>query len=289
MDRRSISLSGLADYYPRRCRWQALLTAWSSGGRFRLAMALMLGISLLGSLPAMAKTPGEVGSIAAEGFDHYTLALTWHPGFCATRHDPPRECREASLRRGSETGFVLHGLWPSLPHRLDQRGVERQRWRRQGCFIERERPAGGFCGHPTLGLNEGLDAQLDVVMPGRASCLGRYQYAKHAACLRLSAEDLFGASVALVEAVNASVFTDFVVTQRGGEVRRNDLISAFESAFGEGRGRALRLECGGGGNRLLTEVRIGIDAQRLTDFPAPESLVRLGLGNCPARVKIAAF
>ncbi|GED23552.1 ribonuclease I [Halomonas halmophila] len=252
-------------------------------------MALMLGISLLGSLPALAKTPGEAAPIEARGFDHYTLALTWHPGFCATRHDPPRECREARLRRGSEAGFVLHGLWPSLPHQLEERGVERQHWWRKGCFIERERTSGGFCEHPPLGLSEALDTQLDAVMPGRASCLGRYQYAKHASCLRLSAEDLFETSVALVEAVNASVFTDFVVTQRGGEVRRNDLIDAFESAFGEGKGRALRLECGGDGNRLLTEVRIGIDAQRLTDFPAPESLVKLGLGDCPATIEIAAF
>ena len=61
----------------------------------------------------------------------------------------------------------------------------------------------------------------------------------------------------------------------------------FEAAFGEGTGRALRLECRGRGNRLLTEIRIGIDAEALERFPAADSLVRLGRGRCARRVRIA--
>ncbi|MDT8893098.1 ribonuclease I [Halomonas sp. I1] len=258
---------------PPARRWQALLSI------------LLLGVALFGASPARAEVP----SIAASGFDHYTLALTWHPGFCASRSRPPRECREPELRRGTEQGFVLHGLWPSLPHRLSERGVERRHWWRQGCFIEHERPEGGFCRHPALELPDDLAGELDSVMPGRASCLGRYQYAKHAACLNVTAEDLFDTSVALVEAVNASAFADFLVIHRGGEVARNALIEAFEAAFGEDTGRALRLECAGRGNRLLTEVRIGIDARSLADFPASSSLVRLGRGDCASRVRIAVF
>ncbi|SHL37830.1 ribonuclease T2 family protein [Halomonas caseinilytica] len=270
-----MSLSPLkrADYYPRGRFWQVLLTI------------LLLGMAWAGASQARAEVP----SIEASGFDHYTLALTWHPGFCASRSRLPRECREPVLRRGTEAGFVLHGLWPSLPHRLSERGVERRRWWRQGCFIERPRPDGGFCRHPDLELSEGLAKDLGDVMPGRASCLGRYQYAKHAACLDVTAEDLFDTSVALVEAVNASAFTDFLVIHRGGEVARNALIEAFEGAFGPGTGRALRLECAGRGNRLLTEVRIGIDARSLAEFPDSGSLVRLGRGDCASRVRIATF
>ncbi|WP_328716917.1 ribonuclease I [Halomonas elongata] len=269
----SLTPAKRADYCPPGRFWQALLPV------------LLSGMLLLGASPAWAEVP----SIEAQGFDHYTLALTWHPGFCASRSRPPRECRDPGLRRGTEEGFVLHGLWPSLPQRLRERGVERRRWWRQGCFIERPRPDGGFCRHPSLELSDELTRELDSVMPGRASCLGRYQYAKHAACLDVAAEDLFDTSVALVEAVNASAFTDFLVIHRGGEVRRNALIEAFEAAFGKGTGRALRLECAGRGNRLLTEVRIGIAARSLENFPAADSLVRLDRGNCATRVRIAAF
>ncbi|MDI5891072.1 ribonuclease T2 family protein [Halomonas rhizosphaerae] len=249
----------------------------------------LLGLAavLLASL-ALAQEPLE--ALPAEGFDHYTLALTWHPGFCESRSRPPRECREADLREGAERGFVLHGLWPSLPERFAERGINRRRWWQEGCFLETPRPDGSFCrAHPPLGLPAPLGEALDATMPGRASCLDRYQYAKHAACLALPEAAYFSASVALVERVNASAFSAFVTLNQGGEVGRNDLINAFEAAFGEGTGRALRLECRGRGNRLLTEVRIGIATERLTQFPAAESLVRQDRGRCATRVRIATF
>ncbi|TDR57040.1 ribonuclease I [Halomonas ventosae] len=248
---------------------------------------LGLAAALLASL-ALAQEPLE--GLPGEGFDHYTLALTWHPGFCASRSRPPRECREPDLREGAERGFVLHGLWPSLPERFAARGVDRRRWWREGCFLETPRPDGSFCrAHPPLDLPAALGEALDAAMPGRASCLDRYQYAKHAACLALPEAGYFSASVALLERVNASAFAAFVTLNQGGEVGRNALINAFEAAFGEDTGRALRLECRGRGNRLLTEVRIGIDAARLAAFPAAESLVRQDRGRCATRVRIATF
>lgn len=251
-----------------------------------LLLGLLGGwLAVTSALPASASSP-----LALDGVDHYTLALTWHPGFCASRSRPPRECREPRLRRGADDGFVLHGLWASLPDDLRERGVTRRDWWRQGCFLETPRPDGGFCrAHAPLALPEALGNRLDRAMPGRASCLDRYQYAKHAACLALPAEALFSTSLELLEAVNDSAFGDFVALHRGGEVGRNALLAAFEAAFGEGTGRALRLECRGRGNRLLTEVRIGIEAEALERFPAADSLVRLGRGRCARRVRIADF
>ncbi|MDZ7851793.1 MAG: ribonuclease I [Halomonas sp.] len=259
---------------------QAIVAGWRGA---------LLGLALLlAALPSLAEGPLE--RLEGEGFDHYTLALTWHPGFCESRSRPPRECREPTLYEGAERGFVLHGLWPSLPERFAERGIDRKRWWQEGCFLATPRPEGSFCrAHPPLDLPEPLGEALDTAMPGRASCLGRYQYAKHAACLALPEASYFAASVALVEAVNESAFGAFVTLNQGGDVKRNALIDAFEAAFGQGTGRALRLECRGRGNRLLTEVRIGIDAERLADFPAAESLVHQDRGRCATRVRIATF
>ncbi|MDR5868459.1 ribonuclease I [Halomonas koreensis] len=245
----------------------------------------MLLLALVLAAPAARGEPPAVA-----GVDRYTLALTWHPGFCASRSRPPRECREPALRRGTADGFVLHGLWAALPDGFRARGVSRRDWRRKGCFLETPRPDGGFCrAHPPLALPETLGRRLDRAMPGRASCLDRYQYAKHAACLALPAPALFETALTLLERVNASAFADFVVLHRGGEVARNALIGAFEAAFGPGTGRSLRLVCRGRGNRLLTEVRIGLAAEALARFPAADGLVRLERGRCAARVRIADF
>jgi len=259
------------------------IASWRRGGRVGLLLALVIGW-------LATTTAAAVPRLETEGVQHYTLALTWHPGFCESRSRPPRECREPALREGAEQGFVLHGLWPSLPARFAARGVDRRRWWREGCFLETPRPEGSFCrAHPPLDLPATLESALDAAMPGRASCLGRYQYAKHAACLELTEEGYFATAVALVEAVNASAFADFVALNQGGEVRRNALIHAFEAAFGEGTDRALRLECGGRGHRLLTEVRIAIAAAHLADFPAAQSLVGQGRGRCATRIRIATF
>ncbi|MFG6178707.1 ribonuclease I [Halomonas sp. THAF12] len=264
---------------------------WTRRACRRPGIALLLGL-LCGWLALASLSPAAraASPLDVEGVDHYTLALTWHPGFCASRSRPPRECREPRLRRGADERFVLHGLWASLPDDLREQGVTRRDWWRKGCFLETPRPDGGFCrSHAPLVLPEALGERLDRAMPGRASCLDRYQYAKHAACLALPAEALFATSLGLLESVNDSAFGDFVALHRGGEVGRNALIGAFEAAFGEDTGRALRLVCRGRGNRLLTEVRIGIDAGALDRFPAADSLVRLDRGRCASRVRIAGF
>lgn len=256
--------------------------------RVRLALFPLLLAAWL--LAPLAAAESALTRLERDDFGHYTLALTWHPGFCATRSRPPRECREPALREGASRGFVLHGLWPSLPERFAAQGVDRRHWWREGCFLEQPRNDGSFCrAHPPLGLEAPLAEALDAAMPGRASCLDRYQYAKHAACFDLAEDDYFAAAVALLERVNESAFGAFVALNQGGTVARNDLIGAFEAAFGEGTGRALRLRCGGRGNRVLSEVRIAIDAERLGDFPAAESLVPQERGRCATRVRIAVF
>lgn len=253
----------------------------------RMLRVLLLGITLLAPLADSAVSLADASELNPGGFDHYTLALTWHPGFCTTQRQPPRECRDTSLQAGARDGFVLHGLWPSLPQHYADEGVTHQRWWAQGCFLEQPRADGSFCrAHAPFAFDEPLTDDLDHVMPGRASCLDRYQYAKHAACLALPAEAYFAKAVELLEAINASAFIDFVMIHRGGEVGRNALIGAFEAAFGEGTGRALSLQCDGRGNRVLTEIRIGIDAERLKDFPDPTSLVPLRRGRCATTVRL---
>ncbi len=60
-------------------------------------------------LPAVLALLGAAAPARAADFDYYVLAISWHPGWCAT---------EGAARAApdcgpdADLGFTLHGLWP---------------------------------------------------------------------------------------------------------------------------------------------------------------------------------
>jgi ribonuclease T2 len=66
----------------------------------KLGAALTLTLALSGPLSAQNR-PGV--------FDHYILALTWMPAFCAAEGEARGDVRCAP---GSRNGWMVHGLWP---------------------------------------------------------------------------------------------------------------------------------------------------------------------------------
>lgn len=65
----------------------------------RAVLALLA--ALAAAAPALADRAGD--------FDHYVLALSWHPSWCAREGDAeyPQDCRDSPRQ-----GFTVHGLWP---------------------------------------------------------------------------------------------------------------------------------------------------------------------------------
>lgn len=55
--------------------------------------------------PALALAEGE----QAGEFDYYVLSLSWSPSWCALEGDARNS---PQCRKGSDFGWVLHGLWP---------------------------------------------------------------------------------------------------------------------------------------------------------------------------------
>lgn len=78
--------------------------AADAGGMFRAALATV-GLALwqlVAGAPAAAQDRAGV-------FDHYVLALTWMPAFCALDGDRRGDPRCAA---GQRAGWMVHGLWP---------------------------------------------------------------------------------------------------------------------------------------------------------------------------------
>ena len=70
----------------------------------------MFRLVSLGALLALvlAAAPGRAQDRAG-AFDHYILALTWMPAFCALEE---RGATDPRCARGQRAGWMLHGLWP---------------------------------------------------------------------------------------------------------------------------------------------------------------------------------
>ncbi|WP_170150042.1 ribonuclease T2 family protein [Kushneria sinocarnis] len=240
----------------------------------------LLALGMMGEAMARSLSPTRLTD-----FEHYTLALSWHPGFCHVEGRGRAECATDT----PDGLLVLHGLWPSLPQQLRQQGVAQSEWWQAGCYHFSGEPRGGFCRLTPLTLEDRLQGRLEQAMPGTRSCLERHEYTKHAACFGLSAQDYFSTALQLYRRINASDWSDFMRLRAGTMVARETLLARFREEFRTDSTRALRLDCERReGVAWLTGIAIGIQRRALDAFPQPRSLAPLEPGSCPSRFLIAA-
>lgn len=69
-----------------------------------------LGMVLVVTALGASAAPAQMGPANRAGsFDHFILALSWIPAFCATDGDARQDARCAP---GTRLGWMVHGLWP---------------------------------------------------------------------------------------------------------------------------------------------------------------------------------
>jgi ribonuclease T2 len=233
-----------------------------------LAVITILLISISVSLQAKNK----VGN-----FDHYILALSWQSAFCESKTKKP-ECRTQSKKHFSAYNFVLHGLWPNnlnycqVPKRIINK--DKRQW----------------CKTPILELSKPVRKQLSQFMPGSLSCLQRHEWYRHGSCSGLSANNYFMLANKLVKKFSKSAFSQYVTKHIGKNVKRKNLLKAFDNSFGKGSRSYLALRCKKvHGISLLTEIQIHLkkDLSNPTKFKHlfPNKKPKIH-GTCPRRFKI---
>jgi ribonuclease T2 len=149
-----------------------------------------------------------VGSAAADVaanpvVDHFVLALSWSPSFCASA-----EAAHQSLQCGAgrRFAFVVHGLWPQY----------RDEWPE-------------YCRTAETWIPDDLIAELLPIMPSKRLII--HQWKKHGACSALSMKDYFGftrtlfgkikiparylSPLAPVTTTPHAIIADFIKTNRG--------------------------------------------------------------------------
>lgn len=264
-------------------------------------MAWMLGL-VLGLLcwfgPLTAWAEGNVPPAAEMRFQHYTFALLWQPGVCKAWSDVGASCAHIGPRSRASREWSLHGLWASRPEVLVRQQVPDETWWKYGCnWFEPGRPPlphDSCSALPALKLSPTTESRLREHMPMTNNCLDRHEFYKHEVCFGSSPDAYFTLALNLLDKVNASSFTAFVRDHRGEWVRRDALLRAFADAF-HGHSDALELRCEqpdgarGGPRRegtVLTEAWITLRADKVADFPAPDSLMAGRKGNCARLIHI---
>lgn len=185
---------------------------------------------------------GPRGDSRPGNFAFYVLSLSWVPGFCSVGggDDKGRD----QCRRGADTGFTVHGLWPQFDH--------------------------GFpsdCRGNTNPPRAALDSS-NGVYPDEG--LARYEWRKHGTCSGLSPFEYFSAARGARDAV--TVPDRFKDPHEDQQLSPNAVVQAFTEANPRLRPGMLAAVCRRG---TLEEVRICF-TKDLKSFQACPEVVRDG-------------
>jgi ribonuclease T2 len=119
-----------------------------------IGFALMFLLAFLFAAPPDAK---------AEPIDHYVLALSWSPSFCAA---PDAEAQTMQCDRNAPFAFVVHGLWPQYRGSWPQYCPAQERW-----------------------IPEHMISAMLPLMPSKRLVI--HQWRKHGTCSGLTMSDYF--------------------------------------------------------------------------------------------------
>ena len=233
---------------------------------------------------AVDTTSTSLWADADGDFDYYTLALSWQPTFCETRSDKP-ECVTQTSDRYDATHFVLHGLWPN---QQDDPSHSFAYCEQPDSIIDQDH--GDWCDMPSLSLSDTIAADLQVYMPGTASCLENHEWYKHGVCADMSDDAYFALSNALVASFSQTEFNQTIANHIGEEVSRRDLLNQFEDEFGSGADDYLSLRCTDiDGVSTFSEIQVVLkkELDDISDFSDlfPTESIR-PQGNCPQQFMI---
>jgi ribonuclease I len=225
----------------------------------------MLGAALLAFVGA-APSPAPLAPLRPTqhgDFQHYTLALTWQPGWCSTGSGCLPDQPHATL-------IGVHGLWPSRPKMLIDAGMTDPQYWGKGCDAISHSDA-------APSLDPKIAAELSVVMPHNHSSLLKHEYDKHVQCFGYDANTFFATELAMRDRIADSAFGKYLIAQAGHQVAHNDIVGAFYAAFGEkpSPSPSLQLQCehDSSSRTILTQVWFTIHTEQVDAFPAAASLM----------------
>ncbi len=211
----------------------------------RISRLIVFVLGCLGTLAACDKSNDT--SDVYQG--PMVLAVSWQPGFCETRPRLP-ECRSQNATRFDARHLALHGLWPQPGSRsycgVSEKEValdKARRWRNLA----------------PLELSKTVRDTLERIMPGARSHLHRHEWVKHGTCYSDQPEIYYRDSLLLMDQLNTSPIQQLFSRSIGAYLSAMKIRASFDSTYGKGAGKRVRVACKRDGNRtIITEITIGL-------------------------------
>lgn len=208
-------------------------------------------------------------------FGHYTLALTWQPGFCT---GPEGATCQADQPRTPLIG--LHGLWASRPSDLIQAQVPVTLWWRKGCGLYES----GTAAPPAL--SSSLTHRLSEVVAHTHSDLVAHEYSKHVHCFGMEGERFFSVASHLRDRFAALPSARSLTEAAGQRVVKADLVKEIEADTGPLPERGVQFQCNKTpqGQAVLAQIWFTLSPASLNRFPKTEAFLSSpqSQDNCPA-------
>ena len=188
----------------------------------------------------------------------YTLALTWHRGFCLF-NDHKKECDQYNVTSYAEDNFVLHGLWPG-PKGQFYCGADLNSYGLSKDLIDIDKRSSNWRRLPDMKLPSQIKQELFQKMPGAQSFLHRHEWIKHGTCFhQRDPISYYKTSFKLQDFINHSLLKNFIMRNKGKNITLRQLQSAFDTAYGKGAGNKIYMRCKSHqGRMIVTELRINL-------------------------------
>jgi ribonuclease T2 len=158
--------------------------------------------------------------------DHFVLALSWSPSFCAT---PDAADEVLQCGNGSRFAFIVHGLWPQYRKGSAENCPTTQRW-----------------------IPEEQIAEMLPIMPSKSLII--HQWRKHGTCSALSPRNYFALTRDLYEKIRIPAL--FLTPDAPLTTTRREIISEFLHANPGLQPGMIEVACTRGRRARLTELRI---------------------------------
>ncbi|MBS1001413.1 ribonuclease I [Acetobacter persici] len=210
-------------------------------------------------------------------FGHYTLALTWQPGFCT---GPEGNSCQADQPHTPLIG--LHGLWASRPSDLIQAQVPVTTWWRKGCSLY-----DGGAPSAAPALSDALTHRLSEVVAHTHSSLVAHEYTKHVQCFGMDGEQFFSVATHLRDRFAALPAAAHLLTEAGTRIAKADLTRQIEADTGPLPNRGVQFQCNKTptGEAVLSQIWFTLKPASLDKFPKTDAFLSSPQlqDNCPAQ------